>query len=236
VSRGRVTLLRTDCHDCAYVGGRTARLEFLSPRLALDDRRYQLLLEQGFRRSGPYIYRPHCPTCNACHSLRIPASQFRKRRRHRRCRRHNGDLHVAAQPPVITDEHLALYRRYIHHRHPQSSMANPGRAEAEGFLMAPWCTTVFYELRTEAHGQLLGVAVTDVLPDALSAVYTFYAPEAEHRGLGTLAVLLQLAEARRVGATHVYLGYWIEDAPTMAYKATFKPHEVFDGRRWQWRG
>ncbi|MCC3749960.1 MAG: arginyltransferase [Halorhodospira halophila] len=232
MTRSRVTLLRTDCHECAYVSGRTARLEFLSPQLALDDRRYQLLLEQGFRRSGPYIYRPRCPGCAACQSLRIPVARFRARRRHRRCRRDNADLHVTACPPVLTDEQLALYRRYIDHRHPHSSMADPDRAEAEGFLTAPWCTTVFYELRSTERGPLLGVAVTDVLPGALSAVYTFYAPEAEHRGLGNLAVLWQLSEARRLDAQHVYLGYWIADAPTMAYKATFRPHEVFDGRRW----
>ncbi|ABM62165.1 arginyltransferase [Halorhodospira halophila] len=233
MSRSRITLLRTHCHECAYVSGRTARLEFLSPTLRLNDHRYQLLLEQGFRRSGPYVYRPHCPGCKACQSLRIPVARFRPRRRHRRCQRANANLHVTACPPVMTQEHLALYRRYIDHRHPRSSMANPDHAEAEGFLAAPWCTTVFYELRTEAQGSLLAVAVTDVLPDALSAVYTFYAPEAEHRGLGNLAVLWQLSEARRLGAQHLYLGYWIADAPAMAYKASFRPHEIFDGRGWR---
>lgn len=227
-------LLRTERHECAYISGRTAQLEFLSPRIALDGARYRLLLEQGFRRSGRYIYRPACPGCNACQSLRLPVAHFRPRRRHRRCQRNNADLHITPHHPVVTEEHLALYQRYLAHRHPGSAMANPTRTEAVRFLTAPWCPTLLYELRAEADGPLLAVAVTDLLPGALSAVYTFYAPEAERRGLGNLAVLLQLSEARRLGAHHVYLGYWIPEAPAMAYKADFRPHEVYDGQRWQW--
>ncbi len=231
--RRQVPLLRTGCHECAYVSGRTARLEFLAPTTPLSETRYRLLLEQGFRRSGPYVYRPACPACSACQSLRLPVEHFRPRRRHRRCQRDNADLHVTPRRPALTSEHLDLYQRYLDHRHPGSTMADPDADEAQGFFTAPWCaTTLLYEFRTAPEGPLLAVAVTDILPGALSAVYTFYEPNAERRGLGNLAVLWQISEARRLGARHLYLGYWIPDAPAMAYKAGFRPHEVYDGRRW----
>lgn len=232
-STGRSILLRTDPHECAYVPTRTARLEFLSPTTPLDGHAYQRLLEQGFRRSGPYVYRPACPTCSACQSLRIPTRHFRARRRHRRCLRDNADLRVHRAPPRIKDEHLALYRRYLRHRHPDSSMGEPDWAEAQGFLTASWCPTVFYELRTPDDARLLAVAVTDILPSAFSAVYTFFDPDLAHRGLGNLAILLQRAEAARLSAPYLYLGYWIHDAPVMAYKAEFRPHEVFTPQGWR---
>jgi arginine-tRNA-protein transferase len=82
-------------------------------------------------------------------------------------------------------------------------------------------------------GQLLAVAVTDVLPDALSAVYTFYDPALASRGLGTLAILRQLEWARRDGHSHLYLGYWIDGHRKMDYKRSYRPLEQFDGRRWR---
>jgi arginine-tRNA-protein transferase len=82
------------------------------------------------------------------------------------------------------------------------------------------------------HGRLIAVAVTDVTPDAFSAVYTFFDPDLERRSLGTLAILRQLEWAKRESRRHLYLGYWIKDHVKMDYKRRFKPLEVFDGRRW----
>lgn len=227
--QGAQQLWRTAPHACAYLPEQTARLAFIPPSTPLDGQRYGLLLEQGFRRSGPFVYRPACPGCSACRSLRIPAAQFQPRRRHRRCLRDNAELYVEPRSPQMTQEHFALYRDYLHRRHPGSSMGNPGWRESQGFLAADWCPTVFYELRTAPGGRLLAVTVADILPRALSAVYTFFDPDEQARGLGTLAILWLLREARRTGRPHVYLGYWIAEAQGMAYKAQYRPHERYCG-------
>lgn len=86
------------------------------------------------------------------------------------------------------------------------------------------------EART--HSSLRAVAVTDLTGDALSAVYTFYHPAYEQRGLGTYAILRQIEWAKRAGLRHLYLGYWIEGHPKMDYKRRFGGLERFDGRRW----
>ncbi len=224
-------LLTTGRHDCPYLAERMARTQFLDPREPLTGAVYEVLIRRGFRRSGAYLYRPTCPLCNACRSLRIPAADFHFRRRHRRCLRRNGELHVAAREPRLSDEQHELYRRYLQNRHAGSDMVE-GIATVNEFLTADWCDTVFYEVRAEPAGDLLAVAVTDILPNALSAVYTFYDPRHADRGLGTLAVLWQLGEARRLRRHHLYLGYWIAEAETMAYKEGFRPHEVFDGTEW----
>ena len=80
---------------------------------------------------------------------------------------------------------------------------------------------------------MLSVAITDVVENALSAVYTFFDPEFSERGLGTLSLLRQIAWAQRDNRAHLYLGYWIEGHDKMDYKRRFQPLEAFDGRAWQ---
>ena len=74
--------------------------------------------------------------------------------------------------------------------------------------------------------------MTDVVADAMSAVYTFYDPDAAERGLGTFAILQQIAWAQREGKRHLYLGYWIDGHRKMAYKRLFHPHELRVDGQW----
>jgi arginine-tRNA-protein transferase len=91
----------------------------------------------------------------------------------------------------------------------------------------------FLEMRERGSHRLLAVAITDVVADALSAVYTFFDPGERARGLGTFGILSQLDWARRDGRSHLYLGYWIAGHARMDYKRRFHPLEGFNGRRWQ---
>ena len=42
----------------------------------------------------------------------------------------------------------------------------------------------------------------------------------------------EIEAARRRGVPHYHLGFWIEGAATMAYKADYGPHEVLLSDRW----
>ena len=64
-------------------------------------------------------------------------------------------------------------------------------------------------------------------------MYTFFEPDLPGASLGTYAILWQLAQCRYLGLPHLYLGYWIRDSRKMAYKARFRPLEVFTEGRWQ---
>jgi len=228
----RLALYATGTHDCPYLDDRPARTAFVDPGTSLTPGIYSSLLQQGFRRSGPYVYRPACPGCSACQSLRIPVAAFRPARRQRRCWNRNADLTVEAEPAEFREEHFQLYRRYMAHRHPGGSMDNPTRESYRQFLIADWCATEFHTFRLD--GALAAVAVTDVLPNALSAVYTFFDPELAHRSLGTYGILWQIGRARSLGLDYLHLGYWVAGSRKMRYKADFTPHEIRVGNHWLW--
>ena len=196
----------------------------------MDARVYAELSEVGFRRSGDHLYRPHCQNCSGCIPARIPSYGFEPNRQQRRILKRNADLEVIATKPRFTEEYYALYSRYISERHADGDMYPPSRDQFSTFLVRelPFCR--FYEFRLG--GRLVAIAVTDVLPNGLSAVYTFYDPDEEKRSLGRFAILWQIGEAKRLGLNAVYLGYWIKNCRKMNYKTEYRPIELHVNQRW----
>ena len=226
-----IRLYQTREHNCGYWPGRSARDLLLDPHEPALPALYGDMLALGFRRSGNNVYRPRCAACTACIPLRIPVARFRPSRSQRRCAARNADLRWNETEAACNDERFALYRRYLAGRHRGGGMDEPSRDDFEQFLTAAWSPTRFLEAR--ADGRLLAVAVTDVLDDALSAVYTFYEPEQAARGLGTAALLAQIDHAAGGGRGFLYLGFWLRGHPKMAYKARFRPAEILRDGRWQ---
>ncbi len=217
-------------HACSYLPEQREQLLVL-----LDDRRltmsgYETLLAAGFRRSGDSLYRPHCPACHACQPIRLPVQPFSPSRSQRRILQRNQDLslHVGHRDEP---DYYPLFADYIKQRHADGSMYPPSPAQYRDFLLCRWMTPHFVELRQD--GELLALAITDVLPDSLSAVYTCYAPAAEQRSLGTLAVLQQIELARRLGKKWLYLGYQVDGCRKMNYKRRYHPHQRWTGLEWK---
>ncbi|MEO7478317.1 MAG: arginyltransferase [Lysobacteraceae bacterium] len=218
-------------HACGYYRDRIARDLVLDPHDPALANTYTTALELGFRRSGGHVYRPRCPECRACVPVRLKVRDFRPDRSQRRCLRDNTDIASCMVPAIRTDENFALYRRYLESRHPGGGMSDSDEGDFDQFVASAWSPTRFMQL---SHAErLLAVAVTDVLPGALSAVYTFFDPDEQGRGLGTLAILRQIEHARRNGLEFLYLGYWIAGHPKMDYKARFKPLQELDGAGWK---
>ena len=76
------------------------------------------------------------------------------------------------------------------------------------------------------------VSIIDILSDGLSSVYTFFDPEAKS-GLGVYSIMWQLNQCRDLNLPYLYLGYWIEQSPKMAYKRKFLPAEILNDRKWE---
>jgi arginine-tRNA-protein transferase len=231
-TRGGISLYRSVEHICAYLPERLAATAFVDPNQALSPALYGRLLQLGFRRSGALVYRPACPVCRACVSARIPVREIRPRRSQRRAWQASRDrLEVVSRPPGLDPAHFDLYQRYLEARHPEGTMTGGEESDYAQFLFAPWCDTELIELRLA--GRLLAVAVTDRVPDGLSAVYTFFDPDLGARSPGMLAILAQVDLARRRGLDWLYLGYWIGSCRKMRYKADYRPLELLIEGAWQ---
>ena len=80
---------------------------------------------------------------------------------------------------------------------------------------------------------LLAAALTDVLDDGLSMVYSFYVTDEPGRSLGTYMILDHIERARKMGLPFVYLGYFVEGSPKMHYKSRFSPQERLGPNGWE---
>ena len=217
-------------HDCGYLPDRSSVTLFADPEAAMDMELYGILLENGFRRSGAHVYRPHCPTCRACIAARIPVEQFLPNRSQKRCLRKNTDITANVTRPAFVEEHFALYRKYMAARHTGGGMDDPSEKKYMEFLTSAWADTEFVEFRF--NGDLMAVAIMDVLPHGLSSVYTFFDPNHGELSLGRFALLWQINEAQRRHLPHLYLGYWIKNCQKMLYKQEYRPIELYQENRW----
>lgn len=232
-TESHIKLFVTPPHPCSYLTGQQATTLFIDPALEVTVPLYTALTHAGFRRSGANLYRPHCDKCSACQSARVLVADFTPDRSQRKVSQRNQDLQATSVPAHFSDEHYALYCRYINARHRDGAMYPPDEAQYRSFLTSEQHFSGLVEFRL--HEELLAVAAVDHLNDGLSAIYTFYAPEAEHarRSLGSYAVLWQIERARELGLPYVYLGYWIADSPKMRYKTRFRPLELLTQTGWQ---
>ena len=220
----------TDTHDCSYLTGRTARSLFLDPAANPSEEVAMLLTRSGFRRTGNHLFKPFCAGCKACVPVRLNVGDFKPRRRHRRIWGRNSDLTIELRQPSFCEDWYRLYERYVLARHPRSEMCPPSRNQFEEFLLSRWSRSLFVCISNQS--RVMSIAVTDIVGDAASAVYTFYDPEAPSRSLGIYSILVQAMLTKLCGKRHLYLGYWIDGHAKMHYKLDFSPSELLlpDGR------
>jgi leucyl-tRNA---protein transferase len=221
-------------YPCSYLDDRVARSQVATPGHLIDSQVYGELLRVGFRRSGTFVYRPHCDGCNACQPLRVPVQRFVATRSQRRAwEKHREEYAVRFVPLEYRAEHYELYLRYQRLRHQGGGMDRDSREQYQHFLLQSHVDTLLAEFR-DARGQLAMVSLIDVLTDGLSAVYTFYEPTLKG-SLGTFSVMWQIEQAKANNLPYLYLGYWIDGSNKMAYKANFEPCEVLTAQGWQVR-
>ncbi|MFZ3358024.1 MAG: arginyltransferase [Xanthobacteraceae bacterium] len=219
---------------CPYLAGKEERKVFTHLVGERAGELNNILTQGGFRRSQSIAYRPACEGCRACVSVRVVAKVFRPTQSMRRILRRNADIGSEMRIAVPTSEQYSIFRAYLDSRHRDGGMADMTVLDYAMMVEDSHIETRIIEYRrheadaesaNRGNGDLVAIALTDVLGDGLSMVYSFFEPDEANRSLGTFMVLDHIARARRMGLAYVYLGYWVRGSRKMDYKSRFLPQE-----------
>lgn len=213
---------------CSYLPGETASLEYRIGS-GLTPHRYAELLVRGWRRHGMMLFRPRCPRCTQCQSLRVPIEGFQPSKSQRRAFKRNADMETRFRPASVSPDHIAIYNAYhadMAERRGWRPQAVTADDYAQSFLSGG------YELAAEIQylqaGRLIAVGLIDVTPAGVSSVYFYHDPAFRRAAIGVHSILVEIDYCRRNAFPHLYLGYWIARCPSMAYKADYGPHEILE--------
>ena len=218
---------------CPYLAGKEERKVFTHLVGERAPELNNILTQGGFRRSQSIAYRPACEGCRACVSVRVVVKDFCPTQSMRRILRRNTDIGSEMRIAVPTSEQYSVFRAYLDSRHRDGGMADMTVLDYAMMVEDSHIETRIIEYRrrepvtTTPHrgGDLLAIALTDVLGDGLSMVYSCFEPDEAARSLGTFMVLDHIARAQRMGLAYVYLGYWVRGSRKMDYKGRFLPQE-----------
>ena len=211
---------------CSYLPREIASLEFRGIS-AMSSAEYADLLARGYRRFGWQVFRPACRNCTKCLSMRIPVREFSPNASERRVMRKNAQIRAELHPLFVSREHIALYNdyhRFMHQHRGWPLQETSAAAYTQEFLSGAsesgrqW---LYFD-----QDRLVGVSVMDEVPGAISLTYFFYSPAWREWSPGTFSIVNQLLYAKSSGLDYAYLGYWIDECPSMRYKGRFRPREI----------
>jgi arginyl-tRNA--protein-N-Asp/Glu arginylyltransferase len=212
-------------YPCSYLPGGQARSQVATPSHLIHNDAYSDLVASGFRRSGMFTYRPYCDGCKACVPLRVRWPTF-------------SPTAASAAPGPPPGAAGARAQAVLCARALPAVPALPDRAPRGGgmdhdsidqytqFLLQSRVNSRLVEFREPTDdgspGALRMVSILDVLNDGISAVYTFYEPDAA-ASYGTYSVLWQIEQARRWACPMSTWATGSSESPKMNYKARFLP-------------
>lgn len=211
---------------CSYLPIETCQLDY---RICgnLDADNFGELLRRGWRRFGTHVFRPACPLCRKCRPIRVVVDDFEPSKSQRRTLRKNEHISVTIQPPSVSREHVRLYDAYhadMAERRDWPHKTTTPEDYFESFIGGKF--EFAREILYWDNERLVGVGLVDVTSLGLSSAYFFHDPNWRPLGPGTFSALMEIEYARQQRLPYVYLGFWISENQSMAYKSRYEPHEL----------
>jgi len=224
---------------CPYLGEKMERKIFTNLDGPNPNRKHSDYSQKGFRRSQNIVYRPACENCTKCVSVRVRVQDFIPGKSLARTIRKFQNLIVNDQDPFATAEQFELLKTYLDARHAGGSMSDMDEFEYAEMVESSPVMTRLVEYRSQRpqgtkhrQGDLAAIALTDIVSDGLSLVYSFFKTDKANSGLGTFIILDHILKAQTAGLSYLYLGYWIKDSKSMGYKERFRPLEFYSENGW----
>lgn len=221
----------TELYPCSYLQEKFARSQVAIPDHLINTIVYGKLVQNGFRRSGNFIYRPFCDHCNACIPVRVIVDNFSPNRTQRRTWKRNQNIVATQKKLYFHPDHYKLYSLYQKQRHQGGEMDHNSCEQYKNFLLKSNFNSKIIEFYLNK--QLCMISIIDELPDGISSIYTFFDPTIQQISLGTYSILWQIHRCKTLELPYLYLGYWIKDNKKMAYKANFQSLQSLIRREWE---
>ena len=212
--------------DCPYLD-RSAKNEYFFA-MELDHEEMNYYLSHGWRKFGWYYFRPACENCSACIPLRVMVNQFKYSRSQRKVLNKNKDTEMKVCHLEYRDEIYELYKKHSHERFKQPT-AKQDFIETHFFPSCPGLQTEYY-----VDGKLVAVGFLDHSSQALSSVYFVYDTDYSRLSLGTYSALKEIELTQKMNLNYYYLGYWIAENQSMAYKNRYYPHQLYNWETMEW--
>jgi len=177
----------------------------------------QDLIERGFRRFGKMFFRPICSECDECQSIKVDVKNFTYSKSMRRVIKKGSHFKSYIRKPSLTQEHLDLFDKY-----------HKFMKDKKGWDYQKTTANNYYSSFVDGHNEfgyeilyfddnkLIGVDLIDILDDGLSSIYFYYDPD--------------YTFAKTHNKKWIYLGYYVEDCPSLSYKSHYKPYLTLNGR------
>lgn len=217
--------------NCPYIKGEEFTQEYFFA-MELDKQELDIILENGWRKFGRYYFRPKCSNCKKCLPLRVLVNKVNFNKKQRKIIKNNQDLVISKEPLEYKEEY---YNIYIQHNQRFNTSKQEAESKSEfidGFFSQS-CSS--FILTYSYENEVIAWGILDEGESGISSVYFAFNPAYSSRSLGHFGALTELDYAKRNNYQYYYLGYFVESNPSMAYKASYKPHELFDwsSREWQ---
>ena len=216
--------------ECAYLKDKYEKIHYTITH-SLTPEQLSHYIKYGWRRFGAMIHRPICEACDECRSLRFDVNEFQFSKSVRRIVNKNKDLKIQVGPLVVDDERVNLYNQY--HLRMEEKKGWEYReidhdAYQKSFLSCH--TKEAYEITYRLDGALIAIDIIDTISDGVSSTYFVYNPNLPDRSLGKFSVYYNVLLARKHKLQWIYLGYYVKDCGSLAYKTQFKPYSVLLNR------
>ena len=189
------------------------------------------LIERGYRRFGKMFFRPICSACYECQSIKIDVDKFIFSKSAKRIMKKAKNIHTVIGVPSATHEHLQLFEKYHLYMH-QKKGWDLSKTTLQHYYnsFVTGYNDFGYEVLYYDKEKLIAVDLIDVLPNGISSIYFYYDPDYAKYSLGKLSLYHQLLFAKNANKSWIYLGYYVEDCPSLSYKSEYTPYLTLQGR------
>lgn len=161
--------------------------------------------------------------------MRVKAGEFIPTKSQRRVIKKNREIKVEFTPLNYSEKIFAIYQNHSINRFGKTDNSKNDFISSFYTQSCPTLQSMYY-----LNNELAGVGFIDITHTALSSIYYIFDTAYSNLNLGTYSIIREINQAADIDLDYYYLGYYIEECSSMAYKGHFAPYETYDWDKKEW--